>query len=236
MIAILGLLNFVLFIILIVGIIKPSLILRWSKKPTRIKVFLYWFLSTIVIFGFGFLIIDTSINSNESIEKANKYIQDGKYKNAISTLKKIEKEDSLYQEAQTMLNEADSLDNILTKELERVKELEKTKVKSRCIDVPTDLVKRIESGLNTKGITLRNAKAVKSNDYKSTYFISADMQGSGFERKDDIVTFSVNSLEGSTMILSVNYVAKEFFVYPRADDRANQDGAKESSKCVVNSN
>lgn len=230
MAVILGLLNFILFIILIVGLIKPSLILGWSKKPTRTKVFLYWLLSTIFIFILGFLIIDSSINSNESIEKANKYIQDGKYKNAISTLKKIEKEDSLYQEAQAMLNKADSLDNILTKELE------KTKVKSRCIDVPTDLVKRIESGINTEGITLRNAKAVKSNDYKSTYFISADMQGPGFERKDDIVTFSVNNLKGNTMILSVNHVAKEFFVFPRPDDRTNQDGAKESYQCAINSN
>lgn len=120
-----------------------------------------------------------------------------------------------------IITDSDSLDNILTKELE------KTKVKSRCIDVPTDLVKRIESGINTEGITLRNAKAVKSNDYKSAYFISADLQGPGLERKDDIVTFSVNNLKGNTMILSVNHVAKEFYVFPRPDDRTNQDGAKE---------
>ena len=45
---ILGLLNFVLFITFIVGLVKPSLILRWSNKPTRLKVFGYWILSIIV--------------------------------------------------------------------------------------------------------------------------------------------------------------------------------------------
>lgn len=113
--------------------------------------------------------------------------------------------------------------------------IKKAKTEKICLEVPTSLKNRIESGLNTKGITIRNVKAVKSNDYKNTYFVSADMQGAGFERKDDIVTFSVNSLEGNTMILSVNYVAKEFFVYPKVDDRMTLHGAKESQKCSIKS-
>lgn len=112
----------------------------------------------------------------------------------------------------------------------------KVKSENICLEVPASLKQRIESGLNTKGITIRNVKAVKSNDYKNTYFVSADMQGAGFERKDDIVTFSVNSLEGNTMILSVNYVAKEFFVYPKVDERMSLHGAKESQKCSIKSN
>lgn len=45
----LGLLNFALFIALIVGLIKPSLILRWTNKPTPLKVIGYWFLSIIIV-------------------------------------------------------------------------------------------------------------------------------------------------------------------------------------------
>jgi hypothetical protein len=39
---------FGLVIALIVGLVNPSLILFWSKKPTRLKVFGWWFLGTVV--------------------------------------------------------------------------------------------------------------------------------------------------------------------------------------------
>ena len=35
---IIGLLIVILFIALIVGLVKPALILRWTNKPTRLKV------------------------------------------------------------------------------------------------------------------------------------------------------------------------------------------------------
>src|SRR5690606_29718433 len=53
MITFLGLLSVALFIALIItlfiGLIKPALVLRWTKKPTRLKVFGYWVLSMIII-------------------------------------------------------------------------------------------------------------------------------------------------------------------------------------------
>ena len=68
-IVILYLLNIAAFIILIVGLLKPALILRWTKKPTRLKVFGYWSLTTIILVGF-MLIASLMIpkeNSNDDI-------------------------------------------------------------------------------------------------------------------------------------------------------------------------
>tara|TARA_B100000902_G_C27134837_1_gene825508 strand:- start:113 stop:880 length:768 start_codon:yes stop_codon:yes gene_type:complete len=47
--AILGLILIILFICLIIGLVNPSKILKWDKKPNRIKVFIYWFILCIVI-------------------------------------------------------------------------------------------------------------------------------------------------------------------------------------------
>ncbi len=41
---------FGLFSALVVGLIKPSMVLRWSKKPTRLKIIGWWFLCTIIVF------------------------------------------------------------------------------------------------------------------------------------------------------------------------------------------
>jgi len=49
---ILGFILIILFICLIIGLVKPSKILKWDKKPSRIKVFIYWFFSSMLI---GFL-------------------------------------------------------------------------------------------------------------------------------------------------------------------------------------
>jgi hypothetical protein len=38
-----------IFIALLVGLVNPSLVLRWSKKPTRLKVFGWWCLASIVM-------------------------------------------------------------------------------------------------------------------------------------------------------------------------------------------
>lgn len=113
-----------------------------------------------------------------------------------------------------------------------------TKTANKCEDVPADIVASLQEGANTKGTTLRNAKAVKSNDFESVYFISADLQGAGLEGSEDIATFTTNKLEnGGGILMSVNNVAKEFFVFPDAsttDAKAtmSDDGASQSQTCA----
>mgnify|MGYP000451090948 CR=1 FL=1 len=64
--AFLGFLTFVLLIALIVGLIKPSIILRWSKKPTRLKVLGFWFIGIIIMSIIGITTAD-----EKQLEKLN---------------------------------------------------------------------------------------------------------------------------------------------------------------------
>ncbi len=59
--------SILLLIVLIVGFINPSLVLRWSKKPTKLKVFGYWFLSFIALFITTAMIEAISKSSNNAI-------------------------------------------------------------------------------------------------------------------------------------------------------------------------
>ena len=116
---ILGLLNITLFIALVVGLVKPALILRWTNKPTRLKVIGYWILSIIITNVLAVMVIDTKIDSKTVIQTGKLEIEEGSYLDAISTLEVIEKTDSLYSNAQSLIKTADSLNN-LTPEQKRV--------------------------------------------------------------------------------------------------------------------
>lgn len=99
-----------LFIVLIIGLINPQLIMFWSKKPMRIKVFGWWLLFTI-IFG----VIGSSFETDESkLDYALKQIKNKKYSSAISTLERISGKSEYFMKA-------DSLILIAKKELELIK-------------------------------------------------------------------------------------------------------------------
>ena len=131
---ILGLLS----IALIVGLIKPALVLRWTTKPTRLKVIGYWLLVIIISEILGAIFIDNLVDSKVSIEVANKHIREGNYVSAISTLKKIEKSDTLYNTAQLLLTKADSLTSLSDEEKKIAKDLLAKKYKEE------DLLKQKE--------------------------------------------------------------------------------------------
>lgn len=114
---------------------------------------------------------------------------------------------------------------------------EQAKDLSRCLDVPENIVANINEGWDTKGLTFRKAKAVKSKDFESVYFVSGDIQGAGLESESDIATFTTNKLDTVGIYMSVDGVAKEFSVFPDAsttDAKAtmSDDGAKLSRDCV----
>ncbi len=129
---ILGLLLVVLFILLIVGLVKPTIVLKWSKKPTRLKVVGWYFLTTIIVsILFGVFSNDDSGNSESKINSAIEKIENKKYDSAISELKKINSADSLYAQAQKLISKADSLikvqeaeSNLSKEELENKKRAE----------------------------------------------------------------------------------------------------------------
>jgi hypothetical protein len=137
MTAILGFLSFALFIAFIVGLVKPALVLRWTNKPTRLKVFGYWILASFLV---GILAVATESDEDRaksSLESAKTYIEQENYSSAISKLNDIEKGNPLYSEAQQLLQKADSLnkmseeDKKLAKELEAKKAAEEEKLKQK---------------------------------------------------------------------------------------------------------
>lgn len=113
-----------------------------------------------------------------------------------------------------------------------------TQQSESCLRVPEEVVSRIESGLTvTGGGTLQNPRAVKSSDFGSVFFISADLQGAGLEGNTDIATFATNRLDATGMTFSVGSVATEFSDWPKGSETAfnitsGSHGVSESKRCV----
>jgi hypothetical protein len=112
---------------------------------------------------------------------------------------------------------------------------------SRCVAVPKGLVDAIEEGLTVQGGgTLRNARAVKSEDFNNVYMVAAELQGAGLEGADDIGVWATNGLQaGEGLIFAVDAVAKEFSGWGDADRTDAQitqaaDGAQEAADCARN--
>ena len=123
----LGLLSILTFIALIVGLIKPGIILKWDKKPTRLKVFGYWILSLVVIGVLGVITTDEEEVARTRIVAANSYIEKKEYDLAKSSLDLIKVENKYYSEAQELLAKVDSLIAI-SEEQERLAKLEEERI------------------------------------------------------------------------------------------------------------
>ena len=82
--------------------------MRWSKKPTRIKVIGLWWLLMIVLLIISAVSIPEP-TSQELIDSAKKNIEKEDYVEALSDLKKIDETDSLYIDAKELIIKADSL-------------------------------------------------------------------------------------------------------------------------------
>ncbi|GEM_PF-4067896 len=109
-------------------------------------------------------------------------------------------------------------------------------VSSRCEEVPEIVVTTIASRLNG-GTSLKNAKAVKSSDFTSVYFVSALIIGPGIQEGTALGTWATNRLDGTGIILTADSFAKEFSDWPegsKTDARIamSQDGARPSQACV----
>ena len=110
---------------------------------------------------------------------------------------------------------------------------------AHCQNVPKAVVKAIRTGLTVEGGgSLRSVQAVKSKDFKSVYFVSADIEGPGLEGTDDVATWATNRLKVGGLIYSVNEVAKEFSDWGdggETDAQFSMDdhGAEESQVCAV---
>jgi hypothetical protein len=108
----------------------------------------------------------------------------------------------------------------------------------RCLNVPPALVNAISNGLVVQGRgSLRYVQAVKSADFSSVYFVSADMQAEGREGPDDVATWATNRLRVGGLIYSVDAFANKFSDWPdggqtSADLTMIDDGAELSQDCA----
>ena len=116
---------------------------------------------------------------------------------------------------------------------------EEPSLSGRCEDASTIASEGIAFGLTVSGGgTLRDAQAVKSDDFENVYFIAAEIDGPGMEGNGDIGLWASNSLEpGGGLIFAVNGLAKEFSDWGHGDTTDAQitmfdEGADEAKECV----
>jgi hypothetical protein len=108
----------------------------------------------------------------------------------------------------------------------------------RCLNVPPTLVNAIRSGVTAQGgASLRYAQAVKSADFSSVYFVSADIQATGLGGSDDVATWATNRLRVGGLIYSVDAFANKYSDWPdgyqtNAKLTMIDEGAELSQECV----
>lgn len=151
-----GTLVFLIYTALIIGLIKPSLIMRWSKKPTRLKVLGLWLASLFVVPILAVIIVDDEDLTEDRIEIAAENIEKENYTDAINSLKQIKEDDPLYSEARKLIGKADSLNNIVLEKERIVKEAELEK-------------KAAEEKLSQKEQLERELKSIEDGVDFSTY-------------------------------------------------------------------
>jgi hypothetical protein len=81
-----------------------------------------------------------------------------------------------------------------------------------------------------------NGWIVKSNDHPDIYFVSAELDGPGFEDPGDVGTWATTSPGGAEAIFSVDDLAKEHTNWRDGTAVAGlsleDDGAEESRACA----
>ena len=112
----------------------------------------------------------------------------------------------------------------------------------RCIKVPGGMVQRIEWRLLVPDGWLRGARAVRSRDFKSAYFVSAEVEGRGRDGSGDIATWVTYGLRTEGRYFrgyAVGRLANELSMAgaaeaysPRRESMKN-DGARESVACAA---
>lgn len=110
-------------IIFIIGLVKPKIILRKPQKYSLLKILLYWIICIII------LLISIRVTSDSEdksvIKEATSLIEKVEYTEAIKKLENINKNSRYYNEANLLIQEADSLNDIVLHLEAKKNELEK---------------------------------------------------------------------------------------------------------------
>ena len=107
---------------------------------------------------------------------------------------------------------------------------------SRCEAATSAIMTPLGNGLTNERDRLENGQIVKSADHDDIWFVSAELEGPGFQRPGDIGTWATTSPGGSEAIYSVDDIAKDHTSWRDGTAIAglslDDDGAMESRECV----
>jgi hypothetical protein len=109
-----------------------------------------------------------------------------------------------------------------------------------CVTPDPTLVDAIAEGLTTDGEgTLRDAQAVRSDDFDNVWMVAAELDAPGLEADGDIGVWSVGggveSIADASGIFAVDGIAKEFSDWGADTDDApsiSDHGVDEARECV----
>jgi hypothetical protein len=106
----------------------------------------------------------------------------------------------------------------------------------RCEPATSAIMTPLGSGLTNERDRLENGQMVKSRDHDDIWFVSAELEGPGFQRPGDIATWATTSPGGAEAIYSVDEIAKDNTTWRDGTAIAGlsleDDGATESRECV----
>jgi hypothetical protein len=108
---------------------------------------------------------------------------------------------------------------------------------SRCEPATSAIMTPLGNALTNERDRLENGQIVKSRDHDDIWFVSAELEGPGFQRPGDIGTWATTSPGGGEAIYSVDDIAKDNTSWRDGTAIAglslDDDGAEESRECVA---
>ena len=108
---------------------------------------------------------------------------------------------------------------------------------SRCEAATSAIMTPLGNALQNKQDRLSNGQVVKSRDHDDIYYVSAELDGPGFQDPGDVGTWATTSPGGAEAIYSVDDLAKGQTTWRDGTAIAglslDDDGAKESRECVT---
>ena len=110
-------------------------------------------------------------------------------------------------------------------------------VSERCAAASTDLVTPLSNGIETEGARLTRVYMVESEDHDDIYFVSAEVDGPGYEDSGDVATFASESQFGGGAIYAVDDLANELSTLRDGRSVAglslDDDGVEASRSCAA---
>jgi hypothetical protein len=107
---------------------------------------------------------------------------------------------------------------------------------SRCEPATSAIMTPLSNGLQNDQDELVNGQVVKSRDHEDIYFVSAELDGPGFDDPGDIGTWATTSPGGGEAVYSVDDLARGESTWRDgiaiAGLSLEDDGAMESRECV----